>query len=59
MTKTEVVERIFEVLQRQKFTDWYNGQFNSWICEDLPAIEDEDIKEDNIKEDIRRLFKLD
>ena len=53
MTKTEVVERIFEVLQRQKFTDWYNGQFNSWICGDLPGTEDEDIKED-----IRRLFKL-
>jgi phage terminase Nu1 subunit (DNA packaging protein) len=54
MTNKQVVERIFEVLQRQKFTDWDNGQVNSWICEDLPAIEDEDIKED-----IRRLFKLD
>ena len=49
-TVNDVVEKIFEGLQKQKFADWYNegGDFDHWITGDLPAIEDEEIK-NNIK----------
>jgi len=55
MTKKQVIEKIFQALQRQKFADWYNdgGDFDQWIsgAVDKPT-------DDEIKADIAKLFGL-
>jgi len=54
MNKQQLIEKIFQALQRQKFADWYNtGNFDNWIRKDFGAPTD-----DEIKADIARFFGL-
>lgn len=31
----EQIKRIFEMLQRQDFADWYNGRFEAFVTGDM------------------------
>jgi hypothetical protein len=55
MTKQEIIEKILQTLQRQKFNDWYSegGRFDLWISGENPRL-----TKDQIKEDISALFGL-
>lgn len=60
MNKNEVVEKIFQTLQSQKFADWYNkGGFDAFISGDydFKAFPPDEM-EKQVKEEITRLFNL-
>ncbi len=53
MNENEIVEKIFQTLQRREFASWFNaGDFDKWITGDGQKTDAE------IKTDIAKLFNL-
>lgn len=55
MKPEEIIERIFQTLQRQKFADFYasGGAFGRWIEGDINAPSKEEVKQE-----IAKLFNI-
>lgn len=59
MDKQKIIQNIFNILESQRFADWYHngGNFDRWICGDIDG-SGKRVSEEQIKQDIEKLFNI-
>jgi hypothetical protein len=55
MSKAQIVDKIYDTLFRQTFTDFYEGEFLDHLQD---GVKEQKADEDKIKEKIKRIFNL-